>query len=297
MNAPTKFPLDVEPAAALGKAGPTPADLTITVRDERFGRDQKPGRWWLNNDPVATAWHNALSATFPRGEAFFIEAVKAHREGAGPKLEAEIRAFIKQEINHTREHIAFNRAAVDAGYDLDAIDQRVAANLELTKDRPAILNLAVTMALEHYTAMMAQEFLANPQHFAGAEPETAAMWRWHAVEEIEHKGVAYDTWLHATKDWTRYRRWKVKSLMMLIVTMNFIRNRWQDTIELLRQDGLTGWKVKAKLAWYLVGTPGVLRRIFPAWCSYFLPGFHPWNHDDRALISKHDSEFKGAVLA
>jgi hypothetical protein len=297
MNAPTKFPLDVEPAAAMGKAGPTPADLTITVRDERFGRDKKPGRWWLNNDPVATAWHNALSATFPRGEAFFIEAVKAHREGAGPKLEAEIRAFIKQEINHTREHIAFNRAAVEAGYDLEFIDQRVAANLELTKDRPAILNLAVTMALEHYTAMMAQEFLANPKHFAGAEPETAAMWRWHAIEEIEHKGVAYDTWLHATKDWTRYRRWKVKSLMMLIVTTNFIRNRWQDTLELLKQDGLSGWKVKAKLAWYLVGTPGVLRRIFPAWLSYFMPGFHPWNHDDRALISKHDSEFKDAVLA
>jgi len=297
MNAPTKFPLDVEPAAANSKAGPTPADLTITVRDQRFGRDKKPGRWWLNNDPIATGWHNALSATFPRGEAFFIEAVKAHREGAGPKLEAEIRAFVKQEINHTREHIAFNRAAVDAGYHLDAIDRRVAENLELTKDRPAILNLAVTMALEHYTAMMAQEFLANPQHFAGAEPETAAMWRWHAIEEIEHKGVAYDTWLHATKDWTRYKRWKVKSLMMLIVTTNFIRNRWQDTLELLKQDGLSGWKVKAKLAWYLVGTPGVLRRIFPAWLSYFMPGFHPWNHDDRALIGKHDSEFKDAVLA
>ncbi|MFN5779329.1 MAG: metal-dependent hydrolase [Novosphingobium sp.] len=296
MNAPTKFSLDVEPAATMSKAGPTPADLTITVRDQRFGRQNKPGRWWLNNDPIATGWHNALSATFPRGEAFFIEAVKAHREGAGPKLEAEIRAFVKQEINHTREHIAFNRAAVDAGYDLDAIDQRVAANLELTKDRPAILNLAVTMALEHYTAMMAQEFLANPQHFAGAEPETAAMWRWHAIEEIEHKGVAYDTWLHATKDWTRYKRWKVKSLMMLIVTTNFIRNRWQDTLELLKQDGLSGWKVKAKLAWYLVGTPGVLRRIFPAWLSYFLPGFHPWNHDDRALIGKHDSEVKDAVL-
>ena len=297
MNAPTKFPLDVEPAAANGKAGPTPADLTITVRDQRFGRDKKPGRWWLNNDPVATAWHNALSATFPRGEAMFIEAVKAFRDGAPPKLEAEIRAFVRQEINHTREHIAFNRAAVEAGYDLDFIDQRVAANLELTKDRPAILNLAVTMALEHYTAMMAQEFLANPKHFAGAEPETAAMWRWHAIEEIEHKGVAYDTWLHATKDWTRGKRWKVKSIMMLIVTTNFIRNRWQDTLELLAQDGLTGWKMKAKLAWYLLGTPGVLRRIFPAWLSYFLPGFHPWNHDDRALIGKHDSEFKDAVLA
>lgn len=297
MNAPAKITLDVEPTAQSGKPGPTPADLIITVRDQRFGRETKPGRWWLNNDPVATAWHNALSATFPRGEAFFIEAVKAHRDGAGPKLEAEIRAFVRQEINHTREHIAFNKAATDAGYDLEFIDQRVAANLELTKDRPAILNLAVTMALEHYTAMMAQEFLANPQHFAGAEPETAAMWRWHAVEELEHKGVAYDTWLHATRDWTRGKRWKVKSVMMMLVTVNFLRNRWEDTLELLAQDGLTGWKTKAKLAWYLVGTPGVLRRIFPAWISYFLPGFHPWKHDDRALIGKYDSEFSDAVMA
>ncbi|MFX8988222.1 metal-dependent hydrolase, partial [Acinetobacter baumannii] len=88
-----------------------------------------------------------------------------------PQLEAEIRAFIRQEINHTREHIVFNKAAVDAGYDLDRIDKRVEDMLALTKDRPAIINLAATMALEHYTAMMAHEFLANPAHFAGAEPE------------------------------------------------------------------------------------------------------------------------------
>ncbi|MBS0480610.1 MAG: metal-dependent hydrolase [Proteobacteria bacterium] len=297
MNAHTTFPLDVEPTLASGKPVPTPADLTITVRDERFGRTTKPGRWWLNGDPVATAWHNALSATFPRGEAFFIEAVKAHREGANPKLEAEIRAFVKQEINHTREHIVFNKAATEAGYDLTGVERRLTETLELTKDRPAILNLAVTMALEHYTAMMAAEFLANPKHFAGADPETAAMWKWHSMEEIEHKGVAYDTWLHATRGWTRWKRWKVKSLMMLIVTGRFVRNRWQDTIELLRQDGITGPMVHARIAWYLFGTPGVMRRVFPAWCAYFLPGFHPWNHDDRALIGKAESEFRDAVMA
>jgi predicted metal-dependent hydrolase len=297
MNAHTTFQPDVEPAATNGKRVPTPHDLTITVRDEQFGRETKPSRWWIKGDPIGTAWHNALSATFPRGEAFFIEAVKAHREGAPPKLEAEIRAFVRQEINHTREHIVFNKAAVEAGYDLETIDTRVAANLELTKGRPAILNLAVTMALEHYTAMMAHEFLANPKHFANAEPETAAMWRWHAMEEIEHKGVAYDTWLHATRGWSTWRRWKLKSIMMVLITWRFLGHRWQDTIELLKQDGLTGWRVKAKLAWYLVGTPGVLRRIFPAWCAYFLPGFHPWQHDDRALIGKTTSEFADAVLA
>lgn len=298
MNAQTKFPLDVEPAGLSGKhAVPTPADLEITVRDERFGRETKPGKWWLNNDPIATHWHNALSATFPRGEAMFIEAVKAHRDGVPPKLEAEIRAFAKQEINHTREHIVFNKAAVEAGYDLDKIDRRLEENLAMTKDRPAIINLAVTIALEHYTAMMANDFLANPKHFAGAEPESAAMWKWHAMEEIEHKGVAYDTYLHATRNWSAWKRWKLKSIMMLIVSKNFVANRWKDTLDLLAQDGITGPKVKLKLAWYLIGSPGVLRRVFPAWCAYFLPGFHPWNHDDRALIVQASGEFPDAVLA
>lgn len=302
MNAPTKFPLDVEPAAPLGKSdiahlGPTPADLEIIVRDERFGRDKKPGRWWLGGDPIGTAWHNALSATFPRGEAMFIESVKAFRDGAPPKLEAEIRAFVKQEINHTREHVVFNKAAAEAGYDMDKIDQRLEEMMSLIKQRPPIVNLAATIALEHYTAIMAHEFLANPRHFKNAEPETAAMWRWHAMEEIEHKGVAFDTYLHATRDWSKWRRWKLKSLMMLVITVNFIRNRWNDTLDLLAQDGITGWKTKVKLAWYLFGTPGVLRKIVPTWFAYFMPGFHPWNHDDRALIGKAESEFADARLA
>ena len=67
------------------------------------------------------------------------------------------------------------------------------------------------MALEHFTAILAHELLANPRHLAGADPATAELWRWHAAEEIEHKGVAYDTWLHATRDWTRCKRWKVKA--------------------------------------------------------------------------------------
>ncbi|MBX7526320.1 metal-dependent hydrolase [Qipengyuania vesicularis] len=289
MNAP--LPIDT----ATAKTAPTPGDLTITVRDERFNRGTTPRRWWAG-EPFGTAWHNALSATFPRGEAFFIEAVKAHREGADPKLTAEIRAFVKQEINHTREHVAFNRLAEDAGYDIKAIDQRVADMLAMFKGRPEYLNLASTMALEHYTAMMAAEFLGNPNHFKDADPEVRAMWEWHSIEEIEHKGVAYDTWNHATRDWTKWRRYKVRSLMMLIVTARFFKHRWEDSLELLAQDGITGWKAKWGLFKYLTVKPGVVRRIFPAWLAYFKPGFHPWDHDDRALIGKYDGEFEAALM-
>ncbi|MEP7222738.1 MAG: metal-dependent hydrolase [Novosphingobium sp.] len=283
-------PQSKETSKESGRAAPTPADLAITVRDLRFGRGTPLARrWWLNDDPVATAWHNALSATFPRGEAFFVETVKSFRDGTPPALNAAIRAFIAQEINHTREHVSFNKAATDAGYDLRRIDAHVEEMMAMTKGRPEIVNLAATMALEHYTAMMAHEILADPRHFAGADGETARMWHWHATEEVEHKGVAYDTWLHATRHWPRSKRWRLKAVMMLVVSKNFISHRVIDTLDLLAQDGLTGWKIKAQVAWYLLGNPGILRRIFPAWLAYFMPGFHPWNHDNRALIAKADA--------
>jgi predicted metal-dependent hydrolase len=294
MNAPAQIDTP-SPTTKAMRPAPTPEGLEITIRDERFNRDAKPRRWWAG-DAFGTAWHNALSATFPRGEAFFIEAVKAHRAGADPKLEAEIRAFVRQEINHTREHVAFNRLAEDAGYDIAKIDKRVEQLLALTKGRPPIANLLVTMALEHYTAMMAHEFLANPSHFEDSDPEVRAMWRWHAVEEIEHKGVAYDTFEHATRDWTPFRRWMRRSVVMLIVTRRFLFNRWIDAMDLLAQDGITGWKARWGLFKYLTVTPGVLRRIFPAWLSYFRPGFHPWDHDDRALIGKYEGEFEAALM-
>ena len=96
------------------------------------------------------------------------------------------------------------------------------------------------MALEHFTAILAHQLLANPKHLAGAEQEAADLWRWHAVEEIEHKGVAYDTWLHATRDWPRCKRWKVKAKVMLYVTRNFVVDRTAGALELMRQDGVTG---------------------------------------------------------
>lgn len=276
---------------------PTPKDHQITPRDRRFGRDaeHRPGRWWLNGDPIATAFYNALSLTFPRGEAFFIESVKAFRDITPEKLQKEIRAFVKQEIIHTREHVALNRRVEEAGYDTDQIEKRVVESLEMTKGRPAIANLGATMILEHFTAIMAQQFIANPKHFANADKETADLWRWHALEEIEHKGVAYDTWLYATRDWSRWQRWKVKSLLMLVITRNFWTNRYTDTLDLLAQDGFTGFRTKMKLLGFLLFTPGVARKIIMPWIKFFLPGFHPWNEDDRHLIDLAESEFKAAL--
>ncbi len=275
----------------------SPEDLTITPRDRRFGRGTVQERWWLGGDPIATAFYNALSVTFPRGEAYFIESVRAFRDGAPPKLASETNAFIKQEVAHSREHVSFNKRVADAGYDITLLEQKVVEVLELTKRQPEIINLAVTTALEHYTAIMAHVSLKDPLHFAGADQESRALWQWHAIEEIEHKGVAYDTWLHATCDWTRGRRWRTKALVMLLVTMNFWMNRYKGMVELLRQDGISGWRMHARIAWFFFGNPGIGRKLIPAWTAFFMPGFHPCNHDDRDLIGLSESEYADARMA
>ena len=274
----------------MSAASVTPADLSITPRDRRFGRENPAGRWWNSGDPVATALYNALSATFPKGEAFFVESVRQYRDGAPAKLAEEIKAFTTQEVIHSREHAVFNKAALDAGYDLQSLEDRVEWRLEVLRSKPPIAALAATMALEHFTAILAHELLADPVHLGSAEPEAAALWRWHAIEEIEHKGVAYDTWLHATRHWPRSKRWKVKAKVMMLVTRNFVVDRTRGSLELLRQDGITGAQAWARLLWFMWIRPGMMRKIFSAWAKFFLPGFHPWNEDDRLLIQRYEAE-------
>jgi uncharacterized protein len=264
----------------------TPLDLSITPRDRRFGRGADTRRWWLGGDPYGSAVYDALSVTFPKGEAFFVESVRAFREGAPPRLAAEIKAFTTQEVMHSREHVQFNRRAVEAGYDMAELERRVDERLAVSKTRPAVVNLAATMALEHFTAILAHELLRDPRHLAGADRESGNLWRWHSIEEIEHKGVAYDTWLHATRGWPRFKRWSVKARVMLYVTRNFVVDRTHGALALLKQDGIEGPKAWARLFWYGFVQPGMMRKILGAWFAFFLPRFHPWNHDDRALIAK-----------
>jgi predicted metal-dependent hydrolase len=265
-------------------SSPTPSDLVIHPRDRHFGRDTTQRRWWHGGDPYLTALYNAMSVTFPRGEAFFVESVRTFRDGVPPRLAEETAAFTRQEVVHSREHLAFNKSVAEAGYDVSALHRAVDARLAHVRTKRPIASLAATMALEHFTAILAHELLSDPRHLAGADAEAAALWRWHACEEIEHKGVAHDVWLHATRDWPRPRRWFVKSFVMVFVTRNFLKDRTLGALDLLAQDGLSGPRAWARLFHAAFVKPGMMRRILGSWAAYFMPGFHPWNHDNRALI-------------
>lgn len=258
--------------------------VAIQPRDRRFSRTPLTARWWLGGDAVATAFYNAMSASFPHGEAFFIETLRRFRDQVEPKLAGEIDAFIKQELIHAREHLALNRRLAEAGYDVTRLEAQVEGRLKLLREKGPLAGLAATIALEHITAVFAHEVIADPRHMAGADPDVIQLWHWHCAEEVEHKGVAFDTWLHVTRDWTPWRRWWTRNKVMLFITRRFFYDRWCGTLELLRQDGITGPKSWAAAVWFGLARPGLLRRMLPGWFSFSKPGFHPWHHDNRHLI-------------
>jgi predicted metal-dependent hydrolase len=277
-------------------SSPTPADLRIQPRNVMFGRGRTAERWWNGGDAVATAFYNSLSLTFPKGEAFFIESVRNFRDSMPQQLQAQIDAFIKQEAAHSREHNHLNNQVEQAGYDVRPMHADLDARLAELKDKPAIFGLVTTVALEHFTAIIAHACLKSERHFKSASPDTARLWKWHAIEEIEHKGVAYDTFLAATQKLSAYKRWKFRSLVMLHISYTFLRGRVRAMRQFLKQDGMDGPYTWVRIFSYLLIYPGLLRQIFPAWLSFFRPGFHPWQHDDRALVAEHEALLALPVL-
>jgi hypothetical protein len=269
---------------------PTPADLAIQPRNVMFARGRSAPRWWNGGDPIATAFYNSLSLTFPKGEAFFIESVRNFREQVPARQQAQIDAFIKQEAAHSREHGHLNNQVEQAGYDVAPMHADLDARLAELKTKPPIFGLVTTVALEHFTAIIAHACLKNERHFKGASAQEARLWKWHAIEEIEHKGVAYDTFLAATKNLSAYKRWKFRSLAMLYNTYTFLRGRIRAMRQFLKQDGIDGPRAWLRIFSYLLIYPGLLRQIFPAWLSFFRPAFHPWQHDDRDLVAAHAAQ-------
>jgi uncharacterized protein len=234
---------------------------------------------------VATAFFNALSATFPQGETFFIDSVRRYREQADPVLRNQIDRFIQQEAMHTREHVAFNRLVKDAGYDTAAMDAHTRTRIALARERHPIGQLAITIALEHFTAIMAHALLTDEHPLPGAPREIARLWQWHAIEEIEHKGVCFDTYLLATRNLSPIRRWMIRSRVMLLISVQFWHSNRRHMADFFRQDNIDTALTWLRVCKFLLVKPGILRRIALPYLSFYLPGFHPWQHDDRDLIA------------
>ncbi len=272
------------------RAIPADARPSIVPRGFRAMPDALTERHWVRKDPYATAFFNALSAVFPHGETFMIRSLIPWVNRVPAALRPEVEAFIEQEAGHSREHVAMNKALINAGYDIAPLDRKIRGFVAFFEDASDTVKLTATMCIEHFTAIIAAELLENRDHLAGVDDDMFELWLWHAIEEVEHKGVAFDVWNYAVKDWNPVRRYLWRSLFMLAVTTSFFINRTLGQIELLRQDGYGFfWSLKRVLRTGF-GKGGIGRNVLRPWAGFFRPGYHPWDQDDRLLLAQGEAD-------
>jgi len=275
----------------------TPADVHVPPRDIHFNVNAAKTGHWLSGDPIGTAVFNALSITFPDGERVFIDAVRAFRDGLPPKLAEDVKGFIAQESIHSREHHALNQLIDRELYPVAEIETEFRERIAFARSRGPMRMLLSTIALEHFTAMMADMHAKHLDLFDGADPEIEKMWRWHAMEETEHKAVAFDVFMHATQHWSPFQRYMRRCITMALITFLFTRNITDFAAKLLTADGYSYKDALKAVKRYVWREPGIFSRGWRTYFAWYRPGFHPWDEDNRVLVAHWKAEFDADATA
>ena len=262
----------------------------LVVRRLLIDMEAPIARHWCGADAFRSALFNALSMSFPVGEQFFIDSVrngfKALPEERQEEFRAEAQGFIGQEATHRRLHGLFNGHLEKLGLVNDWAP-RALERLKQMEGLDPRHALGITAANEHFTAIMADWMLRNPDLLGSDDPRLTTLWLWHSAEESEHKSTAFDLYqaLGGSHEWriTWFRR----------VTTIFLGDTLRQTVNNLRRDGsLWKWTTWKSAASYLFGKRGLIRETYKPWREYMHPGFHPNQQDStrsqRWLVEHSD---------
>lgn len=278
---------------AAGYISQSNTPVNIEVRRFDPATTRAAGEYFFANDPFKTHFMNGLSILFPEGERFFIRSVLAYREQiSDPKLLQEIKEFCAQEAQHTLVHEAMNALAARYGYPVAKLESWVRRDLRRFSNRGKKSRaarraaLAMTVCMEHFTAILAFQVLTNAAATQqGLDPAVQALFKWHALEETEHKGVAFDVY-HATNGSPFFLRFA-----MFFSTFFFLLGLFVNVTVLLCKDGsIRKWSTWKTGVQFVFGPrQGFLVRPFRDWLAFFKPGFHPWKQhidlDTRSTVA------------
>jgi predicted metal-dependent hydrolase len=179
----------------------------ITVRTMKF---DVPGAGEFH--PLCIAGSSVLSYTHLAAglylaylEPFFVKSLRRVMEQIrAPALREDVERFSRQEAQHYRRHMDFNKAVFAHGY--PGLEQRVDA---LKRDFEEFLanatdrfRIGYIEGFESYTTQFALRTLASGlyDHRHTARP-IGDLFKWHMFEEVEHRNVAFDVYEHLYGDY------------------------------------------------------------------------------------------------
>lgn len=264
----------------------------VAPRRVLFRHEPNMPKHFFDDDLVMSHVLAVLSATFPKGEDFFVDSVRAVRDDIlDDDLRSQVSGFIGQEATHGREHDRLNGVLSDLGYPTRLVDGATGAFLTLYRRiAPTAVQLATTAALEHYTAVLAEQLLGdNAFGTVDVPAQLGDMFRWHALEECEHKAVAFDAYRERYgNEAVRIATMQVASALifafavpLLVVSIASDRTAWNP------------WRIGQSVL-HLRRSPFARREILTNLLRYNLPGFHPDDRATDALVARWREELFGA---
>lgn len=261
-------------------------DKAVPTRRVSFEESLRnvPKHFATDGDLINSHLAVCMSTVFPDGEDYFVRSVRHYRDRiTDPALKRQVAGFIGQESVHGREHRALNDRFAELGYPTKRGERITRAALAFrTRVAPPISNLAVTAALEHFTATLAEILLSMPEAQAEfGDDAVRDVFLWHALEESEHKAVAFDVY-RAVGGGERLRVWTMKIIraafifvMVTSVTTSLLGDRATYRPGNLRRSFR---RFRA--------SPIVNRQVWAMLKEYDAPNFHPDDRDTDALTTE-----------
>lgn len=255
------------------------AKADIPVRKMNFEFEEDIPKAFINDDIAYSHFFDGLNLLFPEGERFFMRAVRdGLKRVKEPELAQQARGFFGQETQHAIEHEKYFDILDSKGYEfrteLSKFDNLI---LWMRKKFPIKARLAMTAGTEHLTAILGTTTLTDPD-MENTHPTMRRLMMWHAVEEIEHKSVAYDVYQEAYGGY-------FSRITGYIFALALVLSRARKfAIMFLMQDGYSKKEAKRLIK---QNEKSMLKKhpnLYKELAIYFKPGFHPTQIKDEHLV-------------
>lgn len=243
---------------------------------------------FCDNNIYKSAFMAGLSGSFPAGEKEFLDSVRNYRDQIkSPDLLKQVKGFIGQEGHHSHQHNIVNEELDRLGFRTDLVD--LALSKVINKRIKSLDNkwrLAITVSLEHLTAIMADYVINHPEFMSGIEAPFKDLMFWHAVEEVEHKSVAFDVYMECEGDVEFLHK------TMKAATRVFLFNQFRFTLMLVfRTKYWPNWEELKQYMKWMFGKGGMWQGVTKSYKAFFSAGFHPWRDGGQEIIEKWQNDY------
>ncbi len=283
-----------------------PERVALHAREVKFDWTGLPLRW-IPGEDFASHMLNVLHILLPEGERWFVKVfADALPLIQDEQLREDVLGFIGQEGMHAGAHQGVQDYFIEQGLDtseyvadLEHLFRRLLGSRRLTgkkREEWLIERLALVAAIEHITAFLGHWILNSPGlDVAGADERMLDLLRWHGAEEVEHRSVAYDVYMHVDG---RYLR-RARTYVVGATALGYL---WVRGVQFLMANDPTLDQPRKPRFRDLVRTaakgltPSYLNVAGCAW-RYLQPGYHPTQEGSTSQAVAYLAQSPAALAA